>query len=271
MPTIPSTHPVPFPAAPPAARGQALATAASSNGFTLTVDTRDGDTVTISAFQGLAAAAAANGNARSLHFLAAEGMSIAVQGELDGEELAALAALVSDLAEVGSAFYAGDTGSAVAKALALPDYGPLAGFSATFVRRDYLRLQEAHPLPAGLPAPSLPPLPATPLATDGSWQEAGSILERLGEEMKEDHASLPPAVPLLPAAGDLAAFLQAVDDRLRAFLAERPRLSPLLPAAAAQGLDRAARELPPEAQGAARRFHGQLVRRIAGWLSGVPA
>ncbi|HHK60172.1 MAG TPA: hypothetical protein ENJ73_00415 [Desulfobacterales bacterium] len=275
MSVIPSNRPF-LPLAGPlaaAASGQAQATVASSQSFTLTVTTRDGDTVTISALQNAAATATTSKSALAFQAQEIEGMGVVVRGELDAEELAALAALIDDLAEVGRAFYAGDAEAAMAQALALPDYAPLASFTATFVRSEYVRLQGQHPLPAGLATPpptdGLPPAP--PQVADASWQEAGAIIERLRQATQAQSAASPPPMTDLPAAGDLAAFVQAVHDRLRSFLSAQPRLAPVLPAATAEGLDQVARELPPSIQQAARRFHGQLVRGVADWLFGVPA
>ncbi len=252
--------------APPLVPSRDL-TVATARRFQITIETREGDTVTLSAATtSLYREQVTADGSFTLRALQAEGLQIVVHGDLDERELAAIASLTDELAAVGRAFYGDDPAAALVRAQEIPDYGPLAGFSATFVRSDRLRLHENHPLPAAASLPPPPPLPApaesSPLT--GRWQEIRALLDTFADDVRK-------TAPAANPSGDVQAFARELQGRLAATLPAHPRLAPLLPAVTADGLERVAKELPSSVQDAAQALHKRLVGQIEDWLFGIPA
>ncbi|WP_160079304.1 DUF5610 domain-containing protein [Pseudomonas sp. 8AS] len=131
--------------------------AARAETFEMQVTTRDGDRLRISIAQASASwsqsgvAAASNGSGSALIASSRSGSlqigawQVAVAGELDEEELAALEDLFGQVQELSSAFYAGDLGGAFERAMQLDmDGSQLASMSLRLTQTSVRQATDAY-------------------------------------------------------------------------------------------------------------------------------
>lgn len=121
----------------PAAGGSAGAVATSSDrfvavaeSFELDITTRDGDRLRVSIAQASAAWSRTEGSGSQSGSLLIAGWQVEVQGDLDDAEKAALEKLFTQVQDLSSAFYSGDTAGAFDRAMSLEmDGSQLASMS----------------------------------------------------------------------------------------------------------------------------------------------
>lgn len=135
-------------------------TIAQTQSASLTLTTAEGDLVTLSDLslshrqtQGVGwFSPASSGVKLSSSATTAEGMGLSVQGDLNVQELADITRLVGELTAIASAFFSGDSESAMTKAMDFGDLplGSVSSLSASFSRQTaaQTRITSHSPLPA---------------------------------------------------------------------------------------------------------------------------
>lgn len=163
---------------------------AQTQGADITLTTKEGDKITISQSsinQQQRATSATSGSYRLMEqSMAASGMSIAVQGDLNDQEKADLTSLLGDLGSIATDFFKGNLQEALNGAMNIGDMGSISKLEATFSRTSILSnyLSGPHPIPSsnglqtGLdwnnPFPDPPAPPTGPNLADllsGQWQQ----------------------------------------------------------------------------------------------------
>lgn len=249
----------------------------------ISVITDEGDLVTFSQNYEFSASSALqqwdSPLGRGMNFTAeslqSESISFSVQGDLNEEELADLAALYDDLAAIANDFYAGDMAGAMNGAMTIGDMGSLASLSATFSHSEMSasRLVSNHVIPAEADKlqqgfKDLPPLAAPEQTSKASYQEImqsrwQQLLEHLENrpEPEEKADQLPPDKK---GAGRADEQMLA---RLQETATDHPRLSPLSIPLAHRAIDEGGKDLNP-----IERIHRRdglkqgLLNRFEQWL-----
>lgn len=131
---------------------------ALSESFELSVTTREGDRLRISIAQASVSAATvektADGFAGSAGMLQVGQFQVAIEGQLNNDERAALESLLGQVQELASRFYAGDLTGAFDRALALDlDGTQLASMSLSLTQTSVRQVSEAYRSVAGQAAP----------------------------------------------------------------------------------------------------------------------
>lgn len=172
------------------------------------------------------------------HLLAASGMSIEVQGDLNEQELADLTKLLGDLNAIATDFFRGNMEGAVAGAMNIGDMGSIDKLEATFTRTTVLSqyLETPHPMPAMSPPNLDALLTDEPIARQAS-AEAPSMLASLTAQWQQFIDELtnpepPPRPDDLPPALPAAVAGQQMLERSTETIINTPRLTPLLPSLA---------------------------------------
>jgi len=187
-----------------------------------------------------------------------DSMSIAVQGDLNQQELDDLARLFDDLGAIANNFFTGHLEEAVNGAMIIGDMGTISSLEATFTQSSILssHLAGPHPMPSSLPGsdaliyPSLDsklpdsanasPVPApSPIdITSAQWRQFLHNVRR--EPTTGSPPSSAPPTHQHRTAKDML-------ERAKETLATNPRLMPLLPSIATLAVNRTAEKYhPPE-------------------------
>ncbi len=207
----------------------------------LAITTQDGDRVQIrfrnrEGIVSQTATTAAGAAERRVYAFAAGRTEIAVQGELDDEELAAIGELVAKVEAIAADFFAGDVQQAFAAASSLGfDAEQIASFALRLSTRESLTRQAtgavARPDTArpAVAAPADPPAPELSLPTPEATASAPAAADTPDAAAVDAAAANPATVgdpssggapPALPPEGSAAAPVQStVADYLRGLLA----------------------------------------------------
>ncbi|MGV1099070.1 hypothetical protein ACUUL3_06610 [Thiovibrio sp. JS02] len=211
----------------------------------ITIQTDEGDIVTFSGMlqnhQGLQArewlTPMSSGQSMSSFSSRSETMAVSLKGDLNPQELADIANLITDLTAIASSFFTGDYGKAMQDALEIGDMGSLSAMSASFSQRisQQTRITGTHPIPASFDdmAESLRrELPQTETDGEGGrtsysaqmkarWQQ---ILTALAEGEPEK----PPPTKEASAVGTKEEAALRMFSRWQQALENNPGLSPFI-------------------------------------------
>lgn len=238
----------------------------------ITLTTREGDKITISQSsmsQQRLAESIANGSYRLLEqSVTASGMSIAVQGDLNDQEVADLTSLLNDLSSIATDFFNGNMQGAVTGAMNIGNMGSISKLEATFSQTSLLSsyLNVPHPIPSfvGLQSgldldtpPSVPDMPTGQSMTDllgSQWQQFLDALNHQDTRPATGDTSRPWGVPghhdlhplgdnrhhqSKPPATSAAGTGQQMVDRCKETMNTHPRLTPLMPSVADLAINQA--------------------------------
>ncbi len=170
---------------------------AQAQAASISIQTDEGDIVTINNSSSLAAHSAGSswlspvgsGQDFTMQTIAAQSMGFSIQGDLNEEELADIAKLVSDLSGIASSFFSGQYDTAMGEALALGDLGSLSAMSASFSQTTSVmtRLASNHPLPAGLfnDQELAPPQLLEEIRSDNQGPDFGETLRARWQQIEE--------------------------------------------------------------------------------------
>jgi len=273
----------------PAREGEVIhqQAALQTRGADISLTTAEGDRVTLSqSFASMQTAgyrAISDGNGQQRQMQAStmriDTFSLAVEGELNDQELADIKALINDLSDIGRDFFKGQTDKALDGALALGDTGTIREFSATFSYTSAVavRHMESHPIPAldretmqSFPKPEAQEtdpaaeLPAFAEIMQARWQEIWQLLTDIKPADEEAPAPRPSNDP----PPDVTTTAQAMMDRAAATIAEHPALAPLVEPMAHRVIANQQAANPGTA-GQANRLANEFSRTFANWLQAV--
>ncbi|GAC99923.1 DUF5610 domain-containing protein [Agarivorans albus] len=117
----------------------------SSQSATMELETAEGDKVTISYGSQLAASYSEGRSSIQASFSSQQQFSFSVEGDLNGDELAAIADLIKQVDEVGQQFFSGDLDKAFDQALNIGfDEQQLVGFAVNFQQQQSVAVTQAY-------------------------------------------------------------------------------------------------------------------------------
>lgn len=251
---------------------------AQSREVSISLTTQEGDQITIrqsAMTEQLNAHYQKDENLRAIDArLATAGMSLAVQGDLNDQELADLSKLLSDLSAIAGDFFNGNLDKAMTGAMNINDMGSISTLEATFSRTTLLAnyLEVPHPLPSisGLqPDPLLGeamfrgPNAKSPAMVDtltAQWQQ---FLDELTEQ-----EALPDRRQTAPIAISTADAGRQMFERSQETMNAHPRLTPLIPSVAELALERARHlfEPGPESRQLHQEIGSHFTKEFNSWL-----
>ncbi|MDO6765670.1 DUF5610 domain-containing protein [Agarivorans sp. 1_MG-2023] len=117
----------------------------SSQSASMQLETAEGDKVTISYGSQLAASYSEGGSSYQASFASQQQFSFSVEGDLNEDELAAIADLIKQVDEVGQQFFSGDLDKAFDQALTIGfDEQQLVGFAVNFQQQQSVAVSQAY-------------------------------------------------------------------------------------------------------------------------------
>ncbi|GDY27650.1 hypothetical protein AHAT_35400 [Agarivorans sp. Toyoura001] len=117
----------------------------SSQSASMQLETAEGDKVTISYGSQLAASYSESGSSYQASFASQQQFSFSVEGDLNEDELAAIADLIKQVDEVGQQFFSGDLDKAFDQALTIGfDEQQLVGFAVNFQQQQSVAVSQAY-------------------------------------------------------------------------------------------------------------------------------
>ncbi|WP_221075760.1 DUF5610 domain-containing protein [Agarivorans aestuarii] len=117
----------------------------SSQSASMELETAEGDKVTISYGSQLAASYSESGSSIQASFASQQQFSFSVEGDLNDDELAAIADLIKQVDEVGQQFFSGDLDKAFDQALSIGfDEQQLVGFAVNFQQQQSVAVTQAY-------------------------------------------------------------------------------------------------------------------------------
>ncbi|WP_220719231.1 DUF5610 domain-containing protein [Agarivorans litoreus] len=117
----------------------------SSQSATMELETAEGDKVTISYGSQLAASYSEGRSSIQASFASQQQFSFSVEGDLNDDELAAIADLIKQVDEVGQQFFSGDLDKAFEQALSIGfDEQQLVGFAVNFQQQQSVAVTQAY-------------------------------------------------------------------------------------------------------------------------------
>lgn len=212
----------------------------------ISLTTAEGDKVTLSSNSAAALAISSQSNNNSLttgqtFSVAAmhqEELTFSVQGDLNDEELADIAALYNDLANIASSFYSGDYAGAMTGAMSIGDMGSISQLNASFSYQEISasQLTSHHVMPTATAADlqqAFADLPTTKLfprapgndpkdVLKAQWQQIENFLD---QQEQQPPATIPPTENQATAKEDKNPAQQMID-HLDDLISSHPRLAP---------------------------------------------
>ncbi len=206
--------------------------------------------------------------------LAKSGMSLAVQGDLNDQELADLSKLLGDLSVIAGDFFNGNMTKAMTGAMNINDMGSITKLEATFSRTSLLAnyLEVPHPIPS-FNGQQYDPLLNE--ATDRSSNSKGpSMVDTLIAQWQQflDALAEQDAIPLrqqtAPTGISAALAGRQMFDRSQQTMSAHPRLTPLIPSVAELAFDRAMRQFDQgyNASQLNKDISSHFNKQFNGWL-----
>ncbi|MEE1675243.1 DUF5610 domain-containing protein [Agarivorans aestuarii] len=117
----------------------------NSQTASMELETAEGDKVTISYGSQLAASYSESGSSIQASFASQQQFSFSVEGDLNDDELAAIADLIKQVDEVGQQFFSGDLDKAFDQALNIGfDEQQLVGFAVNFQQQQSVAVTQAY-------------------------------------------------------------------------------------------------------------------------------
>lgn len=218
-------------------------TAALGQQSTISMRTKEGDTVTISAASLIAGSKTtesfgsifANKMTASSKEMTADSLEFTVSGDLNEEELRDIHRLFTELTAIAEDFFAGDINAAMTGAAALGDMGTVSQLAADFTRTSIISSQwtGSHPMPEEIPrsltadASLLPPADTQESLLAAQWRQIERYLDEqallAATEHKEAAKETKPERPQ-----DIADLFSRMQEEMRQTMADHPRLSPFM-------------------------------------------
>ncbi len=263
---------------------------ALSQNADITLTTKEGDRITISSQSAVSqqrrAEISTDGSQRLLEQrMAASGMSFAVQGDLNEQEVADLTSLLADLNGIATDFFNGNLEEAVNGAMNIGDMGSISRLEATFSQTSLLAdyLSVPHPLPNlsgqehGLYADGLDDTLAPPLfeqsMTDllaAQWQQFLEALNRPDDDATSEAPPLAnrPHPQSHPRDNSADSTGKAMVERSKETMAAHPRLTPLIPSLAGLAIEQARRQFgqSPHANQLAKDTGAAFNKAFNSWM-----
>lgn len=243
-------------------------------------ETREGDLVTIS--QGTSSQAQQTKRTSSDGFektlteqLSSSQFTLAVQGDLNEQELADLSTLLDKLSLIATDFFAGDINNAVSGALNIGEMGTISSLEATFAHTTSQSsfLKGPHPIPDlgnfmndGLFAAGL---------SENNKGGQGAIVDTLQAQWKQfleyfDERSTNEAVLNRPEdkKTERTDHIRQMLTESKNEMSKHPRLTPFIPALANQAIDKSAERHGVTAHGReqANRLKDRFAQEYINWL-----